>query len=117
MPAVLDGDAGLHTLEDAHGQLGFTYAELANVLGVDESTIHRWRNHDSSPRPLARARLVQLRETMDLLRRVFAGRKLAREWIRDKRPEGLEGDTPFEVMRNGRIDRVLMLLHYLARGG
>lgn len=54
---------------------------------------------------------------MQLLQRVFAGPDLAREWLKTAKPEMFGGQrSPIEVMREGRIDRVLTLLHFLARG-
>lgn len=107
----------LEVLDQAHARLHLTWADIAAVVGVDESTVHRWRSGTSAPRPMVRSRLEQLRETLDLLKRVFAGPDLARAWLAEKRPKGLGGtDTPLDVMRAGRIDRVLTLLHFLARG-
>lgn len=109
--------ADLRVLDQAHDRLQLSWADIGAIIGVDESTVHRWRSRTSTPRPIARTRVAQLHETLDLLRRVFAGPDLAREWLTEKKPKGLGGtDTPLDVMRAGRIDRVLMLLHSLARG-
>jgi hypothetical protein len=118
MPVTTESGTDMHALDRAHDRLHLSWADVGAIVGVDESTIHRWRSGTSVPRPMARSRLAQLQETLDLLRRVFAGPDLARQWLTEKRPRGLGGtDTPLAVMRAGRIDRVLMLLHYLARGG
>lgn len=59
----------------------------------------------------------QFQEMMDLLRRLFDGVDGARTWLKSSHPESLGGDaTPLMVLRAGRIDRVLTLLHFLARG-
>jgi hypothetical protein len=118
MPVTTASGTDMHALDRAHDRLRLSWADVGAIVGVDESTIHRWRSGTSVPRPMARSRLAQLQETLDLLRRVFAGPDLARQWLTEKRPRGLGGtDTPLAVMRAGRIDRVLMLLHFLARGG
>lgn len=110
-------DADLRVLDQAYTRLKLSWADIAAVMGVDESTVHRWRSGTSAPRPMARSRLAQLQETLDFLKRLFAGPDLARAWLTGKRPKSLGGtDTPLDVMRAGRIDRVLTLLHFLARG-
>jgi hypothetical protein len=109
--------ADLRVLDQAHDRLQLSWADIGAIIGVDESTVHRWRSRTSVPRPMARTRVAQLHETLDLLRRLFAGPDLARQWVTEKKPKGLGGsETPLDVMRTGRIDRVLMLLHFLARG-
>jgi predicted DNA-binding transcriptional regulator AlpA len=108
----------LEILDEVHDRLGLGWADVAAIVGVNESTVFRWKSRDSDPRPMARTRLIQLQEMMTLLRRLFAGPDLARAWLKEKKPRGLGGsDTPLTVMKAGRIDRVLMLLHTLARGG
>lgn len=97
-------------------KLQLEWQELAAIIGVDPSTLHRWRKHESLPRPMALSRVAQLDELMRLLPRLFGGPDLAREWLRSSRPEMLGGKVPLDVMLDGRIDRVLMVLHFLARG-
>ena len=110
--------AQLEILDQVRDRLELGWADIAAIVGVDESTVHRWRSHTSHPRPMARTRLIQLQELMTLLQRLFAGPDLARTWLTKKTPKGFGGtETPLAVMRSGRIDRVLMLLHTLARGG
>ena len=107
----------LEGLEATRGKLQLDWEELAATLGVDQSTLYRWRQRESRPRPIFRSRLQQVSELVELLPRVFAGPDLAREWLRAARPESLGGATPLELMRGGRIDRVLTLLYLLARDG
>lgn len=108
----------IQNLESVGAQLRLEWADLAAILGVDQSTLWRWRRRESQPRPLAQSRLAQLAELREMLRRLFAGPDLARDWLHTARPEMLGGaETPLDVMRAGRIDRVLTVLHLLARGG
>ena len=93
-----------------------TIHEACAFLGVDQSTLYRWRHGEAAPRPLAWSRLAQLDEMMQFFQRLFAGADRAREWLHTSTPEMLGGQTPLAVMRAGRIDRVLTLLHFLARG-
>jgi predicted DNA-binding transcriptional regulator AlpA len=107
----------LRTLDRFRDKLQLDWADIAATLSVDQSTVYRWRNGEALPRPMALSRLAQLDELMQLMQRLFAGPDLAREWLKQARPEALGGrETPLEIMRGGRIDKVLMVLHFLARG-
>jgi hypothetical protein len=118
MPIATGSDLDLGAIERTGKQLHLDLHEIATILGVDQSTLYRWRQGESTPRPLAQTRLVQFAELLELLRRLFAGPDLARRWLHEARPASLGGtDTPLAVMLRGRIDRVLMLLHTLAAGG
>lgn len=91
--------------------------DIASILDVDTSTLYRWRKRKSTPQPRAWSRLAQLDELMRLLPRMFDGPDLAREWIATAKPEMLGGSaTPLQIMKDGRIDRVLTVLHFLASG-
>ena len=117
MTTIAGQHLDLKILRYAQEKLQLDWADIAASLSVDQSTVYRWRNGEATPRPMAWSRLAQLDELLQLLQRVFAGPDLAREWLKEARPEGLGGhQTPLEVMKAGRIDRVLMVLHFLARG-
>ena len=117
MPATTGTGAGLHSLDRARTKLQLDWEDIAAIVGVNRSTLHRWRTQESVPRPMAWSRLAQLDDLLQLLPRVFAGPDLARAWLTDSRPESLGGRvTPLDVMKEGRIDRVLGLLQFLARG-
>lgn len=116
MGAIAGQHLDLRTLRYVREKLELDWADIAAALSVDQSTLYRWRTAESVPRPLARSRIGQLDELMQLLQRLFAGPDLAREWLKDAHPEALGVQTPLETIRAGRIDRVLMVLHFLARG-
>lgn len=117
MTTAMQARFDVQDLEALSTQLHLEWRDLAAILGVDQSTLWRWRRGESRPRPLAQSRLTQLGELRELLRRLFAGPDLARAWLHEAHPEMLGGSaTPFAVLRSGRIDRVLTLLHFLARG-
>ncbi|MCU0646478.1 MAG: DUF2384 domain-containing protein [Gemmatimonadaceae bacterium] len=99
-------------------RLALGHQEMADILGVDQSTYWRWRSGSSTPRgAIIRSRLTQFAELLELSRRLFDGPNVARTWLREARPAALGGSTtPLEVMRAGRIDRVLSLLQSLAAG-
>lgn len=118
MPSTIAPEANLAAILKASERLSLGRQELADILGVDQSTLYRWRQGASSPRGLARARLTQVEELFELLRRLFAGPDLARAWLREAKPESLGGwVTPLEMLKANRIDRVLALLNALAAGG
>lgn len=98
-------------------QLELTKAEIAAIIGVNQSTVWRWQEKKATPRGIALSRLSQIEDLRNLLRQVFDGPDLARKWLRTARPQSLGGEiTPFDVMYAGRIDRVLTVLQFLARG-
>jgi uncharacterized protein (DUF2384 family) len=116
MPVTAAG-TDLSVLERAHTRLQLGWEDISHIIGVDESTVHRWRSGTSTPRPITHARIAQFADLLEMLPRLFAGPDRAREWLNERRPDALGGmETPLEVMRAGRIDRVLTLLHFLARG-
>ena len=117
MATLAGSGVNLNSLDRARAKLGLEWDEIAAILGVNRSTVHRWRTHEAAPRPIAWTRIAQLGELMQLLPRIFAGPDLARKWLREARPELLGGKaTPLDVMLAGRLDRVLMVLEFLERG-
>lgn len=107
----------LRVLDRLHEQLRLDWADIAAALSVDQSTVYRWRAGEAAPRRMALSRLAQLDDLMQLMQKVFAGPDLARVWLREAMPEALGNQqTPLEVIRAGRIDRVLTVLHFLASG-
>jgi transcriptional regulator with XRE-family HTH domain len=117
MTTTLTPALDLKALERLREKLELDWVDLADTIGVDQSTLFRWRRGESSPRPMAWTRLEQLKELMQVLQRVFAGSDRAREWLKAAKPEAFDGEkTPLEVMKAGRIDKVLTVLHFLARG-
>ena len=118
MATATTADVDLGVLDEAASKLKLGWSELADICGVNESTLFRWRERDNTPRALARTRLTQLTELLQLLQRAFNGPDQARVWLRDSTPDSLGGKkTPLEIMRGGRIDRILALLELLLRGG
>ena len=114
--AAAGAQIDLRKLDQMRERLDLQLSDLAAIIGVDQSTLYRWRHGEATPRPLVWSRLAQLDEMMQFFHRLFAGADRAREWLHTSTPEMLGGQTPLAVMRAGRIDRVLTLLHFLARG-
>jgi transcriptional regulator with XRE-family HTH domain len=117
MPITADPGASLDSIERARELLHLELEDVAAIIGVNRSTLHRWTKRESTPRAIAWSRIAQLGDLLDMLPRVFSGPDLARTWLTQSHPESLGGRyTPMDVLRAGRIDRVLSLLHFLARG-
>jgi transcriptional regulator with XRE-family HTH domain len=118
MRATKQKSTDLESLQKTGERLGLGLQDLADIVGVDQSTLYRWRQGTSAPRAIVLTRMEQIGEAFAMLRRLFQGPDLARQWLHESKPASLGGDvTPLEVMRAGRVDRVLMLLHTLAAGG
>lgn len=104
----------LRYVEDAHDVLGLTYRQIASAVGADESTLHRWRAGDSSPRSIFLSRMDALREfQQELLETMDSG--AARAWLQTAVP-ALDGRTPFELLEQGRIEPLTRLLIRLNLG-
>ena len=117
MPTTADAGASLDSLERAREVLQLGLDDVAAIIGVNRSTLHRWTKRESTPRAMAWSKIAQLGDLIHILPRVFAGPDLARAWLTHSHPESLGGRfTPMDVMRAGRIDKVLSLLQFLARG-
>ena len=113
LPAV-DLDALIAQLQE---KLRMPLKDIASTVGVDTATLYRWRKRETTPQPRAWSRLAELHELMQMLTRLFDGPDLAREWIATAKPKMLGGSaTPLQAMKDGRIDRVLTVLHFLASG-
>jgi DNA-binding XRE family transcriptional regulator len=107
----------LGALDGLQRKLGLTQEELAAIIGVDYTTLYRWRKGKSVPRGVYRSQLAQLSDMLDLMQRVFAGPDVARFWLREALPESLGGDsTPMDILWQGRIDKVVNTLQFIARG-
>ncbi len=107
----------LEEVDSLRQKLGLQKAELAQIIGVDQSTVYRWRQGEATPRGVYVSRIVQVQEIFELLRSIFADPDLARDWLRHSTPQSLGvKDTPIAVMLNGRVDRVLNALEFIARG-
>lgn len=102
----------LDTIERAHERLGLTYRELAQVLGADESSLHRWRRGESQPSPVFARQIRVLGRCLDQLSRAFDSWETARSWLTSC-PERLDGERPVDLLRDGQADRVIAELHLM----
>lgn len=107
--------SALRFVERAHDELGLTYRELADALHADESTLHRWRNGDSTPSPVFMDRLDALGELLDEIQATFRDLDAARRWL--ERPvEALDEQRPRDVLLQGKLERLTLVLRSLNLG-
>lgn len=100
-------DAQLHQLTN---QLGVTLKELAPLLQLSESTLHRLRRQTAVTGPTAE-RVALLRDIVQHGLRVYGGNETAlRNWLRYPLGE-LDGRTPLETLSTiagfNQVDDVL----------
>lgn len=92
----------LQYIEEAHEKLGLTYRQLAGALGVDESTLHRWRSGESDPRAVYISRMEALHEFQtEILDAVTPAS--ARDWLAYHTPS-LDGRRPIDLLVEGEIE-------------
>lgn len=102
-------------LQWAHDDLDLTYSDIADALGVDESTLTRWRNHTIEPSKTNYRKLIQLQQLRSMLERIFPDRDARREWlhepIEDDLPESELGSTrglpPYALLVEGQLDALV----------
>ena len=104
----------LQYVEDAHDVLGLTFRQLADALGADESTVHRWRSGDSEPRSVFISRMEALHELHTELLDAMTP-EAARRWLASESP-GLGGRRPADFLAEGRIEPLTRLLIRLNLG-
>jgi len=96
----------------AHEDLGLDYSDIADALGVDVSTLTRWRNHETEPSKSNYRKLIQLQQMRSMLERIFPDQDAHREWlhepIEDDLPESELGPTkglpPYALLVEGQLD-------------
>jgi transcriptional regulator with XRE-family HTH domain len=107
--------SAMEAIERARTALGLTYLEIARGIGVNESTLHRWRRGGRMVSPTFQARVVALADLVAVLERSFPDQSGAREWL--VQPLALlTGRTPREVLVEGRPDLLTGILHALSSG-
>lgn len=111
-PSSYAGAELLETLENVHARLSLTYREIAQVVGADESSLHRWRRGESAPSLVFARQIRVLGRCLDQLAGVFESWEGARGWLASH-PDRLDGERPVDLLRNGQADRVIAELHLM----
>ena len=102
----------IQVIDQAHERLGLQLKRIAVILGADESTLHRWRDEEGPVHPSKayRARLTAFEEFLTELHDAFSSWAAAKQWLWEKHPAPLGGQTPIEALLAGRLERVAALL-------
>jgi putative toxin-antitoxin system antitoxin component (TIGR02293 family) len=111
----LEMDFALSALRWIELNLDLADVEIGRALGVDRTTIDRWRKRETPPTSEQRKRLPKFTQLKRFLENTFRTPELGRQWLRRAVP-ALHGRTPISVIADGEIDRVLGLLATHAAG-
>lgn len=97
-------------VEAAHDRLGLSYAEIADILGTHESSLHRWRKGGRGPAPVFSRQIAALGRCLEKMRGAFASDEELRAWSM-RASATLDGAAPRAALMAGEIDRVALALH------
>lgn len=87
------------------------HIEVANLLGTRPETVSRWNQGRAYPHASTEKTLLELEYIVDQLADFYEPNE-ARQWIFAPQ-KLLEGASPAELIRNGRIDEVMRLVSQL----
>jgi hypothetical protein len=85
--------------------------EVANLLGTRPETVSRWNQGRAYPHASTEKTLLELEYIVDQLADFYEPNE-ARQWIFAPQ-KLLEGTSPAELIRSGRIDEVMRLVNQL----
>lgn len=98
------------TVAWAHDALELRWEEVADILGTTSRTLQRWRQHGATPAREHAERVQKLDELRFWLETVFNGEgDQAREWLHTRLLD-LHGKAPMEVIRQGRLEKIIEFL-------
>lgn len=90
------------------------FSEIAELLNSRAETVSRWNQGKAVPRADAEKLILELEYVVDLLAD-FYGPTDARLWLLS-RQKVLAGESPYELIRKGKIEDVIAVVNRL-RGG
>jgi hypothetical protein len=96
-------------VESAHDRLGLSYAEIADVLGADESSLHRWRKGGRGPAGIFSRQIAALGRCLNQMDGTFRDDGELRTWIA-RSSAALDGASPKATLMAGEIDRVALAI-------
>jgi len=97
---------------DEKASLGL--AEVASLLQVRPETVSRWNQGRAFPQPEPEQRLLELGYIVEQLAELYKPDE-ARLWLLS--PQKLfQGQKPVDLIRNGRFQEVLNVVHQLQEG-
>jgi putative toxin-antitoxin system antitoxin component (TIGR02293 family) len=98
----------------ASGQVELDQADLARMLETNPRTVSRWLSRQTSPRPDARERLLELIAVLEQLSGVLRPEP-AHDWLFTPNPS-LEHYKPVDLLRAGEFRQVLGAIDAMAEG-
>ncbi len=101
-------------LESICAKGAMRHIEVANLLGTRPETVSRWNNGRAYPHASTEKTLLELEFIVDQLSDFYQPNE-ARQWIFSPQKH-LEGVSPAELIRDGRIDDVRRLVNQLRDG-
>lgn len=101
-------------LEGIQERSGISGREVAQLLTTTPETVSRWRTGRTSPQPGNLERLLKLDWLADQLSSIYEPDE-ARLWLFSPHAE-LDGNSPAELIAEGRIDEVLAVIDRLQSG-
>jgi uncharacterized protein (DUF2384 family) len=98
-------------LESLREKGAMKHVEVANLLGTRPETVSRWNQGRAYPHPGAEKTLLELEYIVDQLSDLYEPNE-ARQWIFAPQ-KLLNGESPAELIRRGRIGEVMNLVHQI----
>jgi putative toxin-antitoxin system antitoxin component (TIGR02293 family) len=98
----------------ATGQIELDQSDVARMLETNPRTVSRWLSRETSPRPDARERLLELIAVLEQLSGVLRP-EAAHDWLFTPSP-ALDHYKPVELLRAGEFRRVLGAIDAMAEG-
>lgn len=106
----------LRPINILHEDLQLPFRQVAQIAGVNESTLHRWRAGRSTPSPTHERTLRALNEFITEFIEMFGtGSPEGRTWLTTPIP-ALGNLEPLDLLLAGKIERVSALLGRANRG-
>lgn len=112
--AVPVSSAVARRLESIRTKGAMRHVEVANMLGTRPETVSRWNQGRAYPHARTEKTLLVLEFIVDQLSDFYEPNE-ARQWIFSPQKQ-LDGVSPAELVRDGRIDEVRRLVNQLRDG-
>lgn len=101
-------------LESIEQKADMRSVDVANILGTRPETVSRWNQGKAFPRPDTEKRLLELEYIVDSLSDFYEPPE-ARLWL-FARQQLLGGETPAQLIQEGRTQEVITVLDQLRDG-
>ena len=95
-------------------QIELDQSDLARLLETNPRTVSRWLSRETSPRPEARERLLELIAVLEQLSGVLKPEP-AHDWLFTPNPS-LDHHKPVDLLRAGQFRRILGAIDAMAEG-